>query len=163
VEASTAQPRREAGKALRRRRIIEAAGALAREVGLQDVERSLRLGSRQRERLQQVAARGLRQDVDADQQDDPRDDDAPPPAVAPCGQSGEHARRLRPRGEPAAPYGPWIRVSRRRAPPRPPCAPRPCRGRAPARSGLRARPSGAPPAANTRRPARGRSSASGST
>jgi len=37
VEASTAQPRREAGKALRRRRIIEAAGALAREVGFDAV------------------------------------------------------------------------------------------------------------------------------
>ena len=57
---------------------------------LQHVERALRLGARQRERLQQVAADGLPEHADADERDDPADDHDAPPAVAPVSNSTQH-------------------------------------------------------------------------
>jgi len=68
--------------------------ARTREVLLHDVERALRLRTRQRQRLQQIAARSLREHVDTDEKNDPRDDDPTPTAVTPRGQSREHGGRL---------------------------------------------------------------------
>ena len=62
----------------------EVAGvALAREVAAEHVERALRLAPGQRERLEQRAARGLREHVHADEHDHPGDQH--PPAVAVTG------------------------------------------------------------------------------
>ena len=60
------------------------------EVLLEHVERALRLGARQRERLQQIAADGLREHVDADERDDPGDDDDAPSPIAELSELSEH-------------------------------------------------------------------------
>ena len=77
------------------RRVDELAGVAATGEPLaQEAEGPVRLALRQREALEQVAASGLRGDVDADEEEDPDDHDDASAAVTGGSESGEHGARL---------------------------------------------------------------------